>query len=178
MRLQGGVLSTVGRKFSRTRFRPPECYSDTDRIAYGEALSILHHLLAPSYSRRAIDNHLRYAGKTGKLTRGIDGKLTFGDIARFSTQHYANATWAKSRMRHSARVEVQGVSAKAEQGTPDVAETDAALINQLRRQLDDAVAHGARLQEQINRDRPDTECGAAVRAGGRKGGNSPKTFYA
>ena len=168
----------MGKRFTRIRYGPPEKYSDEDRIGYGEAVSMITDLLGPTYSRRQIENHVRYATRTEKLTRATDGSFKFSDIARFSTQHYANATWAKGRMRHSVRVEVQGVSAKGEQGTPDVAETDAALINQLRRQLDDAVAHGARLQEQINRDRPDTECGAAVRAGGRKGGNSPKTFYA
>ncbi len=166
----------MGRPYTRLKYEPPEKYKPNGLIGHGEAVSMITDLLGPTYSRRNIENHVRYATRTEKLTRATDGSFKFSDIARFSTQHYANATWAKSRMRHSARVEVQGVSAKAEQGTPDVAETDAALINQLRRQLDHSVAHCARLQEQINRDRPDTECGAAVRAGGRKGGNSPKTF--
>ena len=168
----------MGKRFTRIRYGPPEKYSDEDRIGYGEAVSMITDLLRPTYSRRQIENHVRYATRTEKLTRAADGTFKFGDIAGFASQRYSNTQWGKVRMKHSATVEIGCVPAKAEQGAPNVAETDAALINQLRRQRDHAVAHCVRLHQQIERDRRDTELGIAVRAGGRKGGNSPKTFYA
>ncbi len=72
----------MGKRFTRIRYGPPENYSDEDRIGYGEAVSMITDLLGPTYSRRQIENHVRYATRIEKLTRATDGSFKFSDIAR------------------------------------------------------------------------------------------------
>mgnify|MGYP001192322142 CR=1 FL=1 len=162
--------------FTRIKYKSPEKFAENDLIGHGEATSMITDLMTavPDKERwdrrRLVDNHIRYAIRTGKLLTVSRGTFRFGEIATWANRRYGKENPEIKRMRHGVMVAVSGLKAIARVGAAHVfsAPDDYKVENE---RLRVALAES---EAQREREKPDTDIGRKVRKGGRKGGNTPK----
>ena len=164
----------MGKPFRRLKYGQPESHRGSDRIGHGEAVSMITDLLTSDDKRwdlrRRVDNQVRYAGRTGKLSIVSSGTYQFGEIAAWANKMYGKENPKITRMHHGANVAVLGVTAVAQVRLPRVfcSSNDYRIVNEK------LEADLAKLRTKCESLESDAAIGIKVREGGRKGGNAPK----
>ena len=171
----------MGKPYTRLKYKPPEKYRANDMIEHGKAVSMITDLLTLDGERwdlrRRVDNHVRYAIKQRTLEASPAGHLKFSEIAAWANERYGEKNSNISHMHHGAIVDVSGVAAAGETGrargfgsTDDYRE-ELGVVGRENERLRMALAESEAQREQ---ERLDAEIGRKMRAGAKKGGNSPK----
>jgi hypothetical protein len=171
----------MGKPYSRLKYDPPENYRANGMIGHGEAVSMITDLLVPDGERRdlrrQVDNHVRYAVKSGTLGKSRAGLFRFDEIAAWANKRYGKKYSNIRRMHHGEIVEVSGVAAAGEASramgfsSSEDYKQELEVSRQENERLRVVLAEAEARRE---RERPDAEIGRKVREGGRKGGNTPK----
>ena len=175
----------MGKPFTRIKYKPPEKFAENNLIGHGDATSMITDLLTvvPNGKRwdrrRRVDNHIRYAIRTGKLLTGSRGTFRFGEIATWANRRYGKENPEIKQMRHGVKVAISGLTAMAQVGAPHVfsAPDDYKIENErLRIENQRLKATAAERQKQLEELRRDAAIGRRIREGGKKGGSAPNTM--
>ena len=172
----------MGKPFTRIKYKPSEKFAENDLIGHGEATSMITDLLTavPNSERwdrrRLVDNHIRYAIRTGKLLTVSRGNFRFGEIATWANRRYGKENPEIKRMRHGVKVAVSGLTAIARVGAAHVfSAPDGYKVENERLRIENKwlKANASVRQNQLIELRRDAAIGRRLREGGKKGGSAP-----
>ena len=80
----------MGRPYKRLKYDAPEKHKASGMMGQGEAVSMITDLLVPCGEhrdmRRQVDNHVRYAVKSGTLGKSRAGLFRFDEIAAWANE--------------------------------------------------------------------------------------------